>query len=148
MRTMMMMALTICLALRASAQDSETIRSYCCQQISGPSTMYGPNQRVPENMATYVEWYSDNTIRMMDGTIWKYKGCQNGFFYFGYVRSTGMSMPGVQYIEAIFNANFSQMQVNYLFGIGLPGSAILMNSLYAFIGEGRRPASDWMNGNY
>ena len=58
----------------AYAQDIEKTRSYYCQQTAGPDTRYGPNVQVPLKDATYVEWYSDNTIKMMDGTIWQYQG--------------------------------------------------------------------------
>ena len=141
-------AILIGICVGANAQELERVRSYYCQQISGPDTQYGPNQRVPDRQATYVEWYSDNTIKMMDGTIWQYRGRYNGFHNYAFVRASGMIMPGTQYVEAIFTADFSKMQVNYYFGIGMPGMAIPMNALYNYIGEGTQPAYDWMSGRY
>ncbi len=142
----LMIAASVFLLNQINAQDIESVRSYCCQQISGPSTMNGPNQRVPDNMATYVEWRSDGTIRMFDGTVWKYQGSPNGFHRYSFVRSTGMVMPGTQYVEVYFTADYFKMQVNYYFG--MPGMLIPMNSIYAFIGEGSQPAFDWMNGDF
>ena len=131
------------MTLTMSAQ--EKTRSYFCQQMAGPVST-GPVAM--DRQATFVEWYDDNTIKMMDGTVWKYQGRANGCHVYSFLRTTGMAMPYTQYINAVFSADFSMLQVNYVFGAGMPGIPIRMNSLYKYIGDGREPAYDWMNGRY
>ena len=145
MKRLLFFVILLSLALSVHAQDA--VKSYFCQQITSVSRS-GPNQRVPDRQATYVEWYSDGTIKMMDGTIWKYRGQFNGFHNYGFVRASGIVMPGTQYVEAIFTADFSKMQINYVFGIGMMGTPIPMNSIYVLLGDGTQPAYDWMMGRY
>jgi len=133
----MMMALTM------NAQ--ERTRSYFCQQINSPVST-GPTACL--NQATFVMWYDDDTIKMMDGTVWRYQGMTNGYHVYAFSRATGMIMPNTQYQYAIFTTDYSRMQVNYIFGVGMPGFAIQMSSLYKYIGEGQQPAYDWMSGKY
>lgn len=154
MKKYYILILFIGLTMCTTAQDQ--IKSYFCQEISGPSTMYGPNVRVPDRQATYVEWFDDGIIKMMDGTVWKYRGTINGLHRYGFVKATGVIMPGTRYTETVFSADYSRMQINYFFGIDMPGivmpmsmnSIIPMNSLYVFLGEGTQPAYDWMSGQF
>lgn len=123
----------------------ERTRSYFCQQTSGPVST-GPV--AASNLATFVEWYENGTIKMMDGTVWKYQGRKNGYHVYSFLKSTMMAMPGTQYQTAVFTADYSMMQINFIFGVGMPGFAVPMNSFYKYIGEGRQPAYDWINGRY
>lgn len=131
------------IVLTMSAQ--EKTRSYFCQQMAGPVST-GPVAM--DRQATFIEWYDDNTIKMMDGTVWKYQGRTNGCHVYSFLRTTGMVMPYTQYINAVFSADFSMLQVNYVFGAGMPGIPIRMNSIYRYIGDGREPAYDWIAGRY
>ena len=121
-------------------------RSYFCQQINAPVST-GPTATL--NQATYVEWDDDdNTIRMMDGTVWRYQGMRNGCHVYSFWRATGIVMPGTQYQNAVFSRDYSMMQIYYVFGVGMPGFAVQMNAFYKYIGEGRQPAYDWINGRF
>lgn len=123
----------------------EKTRSYFCQQTNGPANTC-PIATI--NQATFVEWLDDNTIKMMDGTVWKYQGMNNGCHVYAFQYASGMVMPNTQYQHALFSADYSMMQVYYVFGVGMPGFAIQMNSFYKYIGEGRQPALDWMSGKF
>lgn len=138
-----MFIVTLMTTLTMNAQ--ERTRSYFCQQTSGPVST-GPVATT--NQATFVEWYDNGTIKMMDGTVWKYQGMRNGCHVYSFWKATSLIMPNTQYQNAVFTADYSMMQINYVFGVGMPGFAIQMNSLYKYIGEGRQPAYDWINGRY
>lgn len=121
-------------------------RSYFCQQINAPVSS-GPTATL--NQATFVEWNGNNNIiRMMDGTEWCYQGMRNGCHVYSFYRATGIIMPGTQYQYAVFSSDYSILQVYYVFGVGMPGFAIQMNNLYKYLGEGRQPAYDWINGRF
>lgn len=133
----------ISMTLTLSAQKKT--RSYFCQQINSPVST-GPTATL--NQATFVEWFDDDTIKMMDGTVWQYQGMINGYHVYSFMKYTGLVMPGTQYQNIIFSADYTLMQVNYVFGVGMPGLAIQMSSFYKYIGDGRQPAHDWMNGKF
>jgi len=136
--------LTVMMSMTLSAQ--EKTRSYFCQQINAP-ILTGPTATL--NQSTFVEWFDDgNTIRMMDGTECRYQGMSNGCHVYSFWRATGIVMPGTRYQNAVFSADYSMMQFYYVFGVGMPGFAVQMNAFYKYIGEGRQPAIDWMNGRY
>ena len=136
--------LIVMLTLTLSIQGKT--RSYFCQQINAPVST-GPTATL--NQATFVEWNDDDsTIKMMDGTEWRYQGMRNGCHIYSFYRATGMIMPGTQYQSAVFSGDFSMMQIYYVFGVGMPGFAVQMNAFYKYIGEGRQPAYDWISGRY
>ena len=137
------LAFSLFFTLTVNAQ--EKTRSYFCQQTAGPNSA---SAIATTNQATFVQWYSDGSIRMMDGTTWEYQGMRNGFHVYSFLRSTGIAMPNTQYTTAVFNADYSAMQVNYVFGIGMMGMPIQMYSFYRYIGDGSQPAYDWMSGKY
>ena len=138
------MILTVMMTLTLSAQGKT--RSYFCQQINAPVST-GPTAIL--NEATYVEWNDDsNTIRMMDGTEWRYQGMRNGCHVYSFWRMTGIILPGIQFQYAVFSADYSLMKVYYVIGAGMPGFAVQMNKYYKYIGDGRQPANDWINGQY
>ncbi len=99
-------------------------------------------------MATWVKWSDDEkTIRMLDGTIWKYRGTDySGIHHYKYSGSSMAPMPGTNYQEAVFSNDFSRMQIYYTFG--MMGMYTQMTSIWIYIGEGEQEAYNWMNGYY
>ena len=145
MKTKIMTMFIVALMTVTLSAQGET-RSYFCQQINAPVST-GPTATV--NQATFVEWDDDdNTIRMMDGTVWRYQGMSNGCHVYSFWKATGIVMPGTQYQNAVFSRDYSMMQIYYVFGVGMPGFAVQMNAFYKYIGEGRQPAYDWINGRF
>lgn len=59
-----------------------------------------------------------------------------------------MTLTCTQYQNAVFSRDYSMMQIYYVFGVGMPGFAVQMNAFYKYIGEGRQPAYDWINGRF
>lgn len=118
-------------------------RSYFCLEMG----TRGQVPRVPDRQATFVQWYDNGSIKMLDGTIWKFRNQSfDGIRHYAFAGSSGPVMPGTQYMEAMFSNDFTVMQINYAFGI--MGMMVPMYSIYKFIGEGTQPAYDWISGNY
>lgn len=127
----------------AAMNAQEMIKSYYQQETHGG----GQVPIVAQNLATYVEWYDNGTIKMMDGTVWRFRNQSwDGIRHYTFVKSTGMMMPNTQYVEAMFTEDYSAMQVNYVFG--MMGRYIQMCRINRFIGDGRQPAFDWMSNSY
>ena len=126
--------------------DAQT-RSYMQREVVGQS-VNGPISQVPQNMSTWVKWSDDgSTITMLDGTIWKYQGQDySGVHHYRYSGTSGLQMPGTNYIEAMFSRDYKIMQINYTFG--MMGMVTRMCSRWAYIGDGENNAYDWMDGNY
>lgn len=127
----------------AAMKAQEMVKSYFLQETRGG----GQVPIVSQNSATYVEWYDNGTIKMMDGTVWRFRNQSwDGVRHYTFVKSTGIVMPNTRYVEAMFAKDFSAMQVNYVFG--MMGRYIQMCRIYRFIGDGSQPAFDWMSNSY
>lgn len=102
----------------------------------------------PQNQGTYVEFYNDgNRIVLLDGTYWKYEGRTNyGVIVYRYAGTNSVPMPGTQYQVLTFNSDYSKMKIGYVFGF--MGMYNQMMSVWSYIGEGREPAIQWINGDY
>ncbi len=135
----------VVIAIAASITTfAQTItRSYFCQEMG----TQGQAPRVPDRIATYVEWYDNGTIKMFDGTIWKFRNQSfDGVRHYVYTGSAMPLMPGTQYVEAMFSSDYSIMQINY--GFGIMGMMVPMYSIYRYLGDGNQLAFDWMNENF
>lgn len=134
----------IVIAASITITSAQTItRSYFCQEMG----TQGQVPRVPDRIATYVEWYDNGTIKMFDGTIWKFRNQSfDGVRHYEYTGSAMPLMPGTQYVEAMFSNDYSIMQINY--GFGMMGMMVPMYSFYRCLGEGKQLAFDWMNENF
>ena len=140
MKTKIIMLLfTALVTTTLSAQ--ERIRSYYCVQVSSPNAL----PSVSENTSTYVEWYDNGTIKMLDGTVWRYQGKNNGVYVYAF-QGGSVYMPGTRYLTACFSSDFSRLQVNFYFG--MLGMEYPMSAMYSYLGEGRQPAYDWFNKKY
>lgn len=127
-----------------SPNIAQTItRSYYCQEMG----TQGQVPRVPDRQATFVQWQEDGSIKMLDGTIWRFRNqSYDGVRHYVFAGSTCPIMPGTQYVEAMFSNDYTIMQINYAFG--MMGMMVPMYSIYRFIGEGTQPAYDWISGNF
>lgn len=123
--------------------SAQTIRSYMENEIIGYSVQ-GPISEVPQHSGTWVEWSATgDVISMMDGTQWKQTKSYDGNMHYRYTGTTGLNQPYTQLLEAIFNADYSKMNIRYLFGP--MGMAIQMVGKYSHIGDGKQLAEDWIN---
>ncbi len=132
--------LSICFCTVALGNAQENAKSYALIETR---TQNGQIGQVPiNNTSTYVEWFDDGTIRMLDGTVWRFiNQTWDGVRHYAYVGATGPIMPGTQYIEVMFSNDWTLMQINYLFG--MMGSYMNMCQIYQYIGEGKTAANDW-----
>lgn len=137
-RILMILAL---MSLSIVAMDAqEMVKSYYQQEVRGG----GQVPIAPQNLATYVEWYDNGIIKMMDGTVWRFRNQSwDGIRHYTFVKSTGIVMPNTQYIEAMFTEDYSAMQVISVFG--MMGRYIQMYKIYRYLGDGSQPAFDWMS---
>ena len=55
----------------------------------------------------------------------------------------GQNHPYTQLVEAIFNKDYSKMNIRYVFGP--VGMGVQMVGKYSYIGDGKQPAEDWIN---
>lgn len=137
------LALLISVASICTGNAQTITRSYYCQEMG----TQGQVPRVLDRQATYVQWYENGSIKMMDGTIWKFRNQSfDGVRHYAFAGSSGPVMPGTQYMEAMFSSDFTIMQINYAFG--MMGMMVPMYSIYKYIGEGTQPAYDWISGNF
>ena len=84
MKTKIMTLFVVALMTVSLSVQGKT-RSYFCQQINAPVSA-GPTATL--NQATFVEWNDDdNSIRMMDGTVWRYQGMRNGCHVYSFWRA-------------------------------------------------------------
>lgn len=122
---------------------AQTVRSYMEREIVGQSVQ-GPISEVPQHAGTWVEWdASGDVITMMDGTRWRQTGSVDGQIHYRYAGSTQQPAPYTQLIEAVFNQDFSRMNIRYSFGT--PGMGISMIGVYRYLGDGKQFAEDWIN---
>lgn len=125
--------------------NAQQVKSYMQLETVGQS-VYGPIQQpAPGRMATTVTWNSDGSVQLMDGTRWTSNGTMwDGTFCFKYAGTTGIVMPNTQYQELRIAADYSMIQVNFVFG--MPGMYQQMYTRYSYFGEGTQPAFDYING--
>ena len=124
----------------SSAQIS---RSYMQNEIIGQSVQ-GPISEVPQHSGTWVEWSaSGDSITMMDDTQWKRTKSLDGNIHYRYTDTIGQNHPYTQLVEAIFNKDYSKMNIRYVFGP--VGMGVQMVGKYSYIGDGKQPAEDWIN---
>lgn len=57
-----------------------------------------------------------------------------------------MSLPGYSYQVLVISADYTRMQMNYLFGF--MGRMCQMYSAYRLLADGESGANDWMNNKY
>lgn len=118
-------------------------RSYMENEIVGQS-IQGPISEVPQHAGTWVEWDSSgDNIVMVDGTKWKKSKSLDGNIHYQYVGTNSQLERFTQYIEAIFNSDFTKMNIRYIFGP--KGMGVQMVGKYSYLGDGKRPAEDWIN---
>ena len=118
-------------------------RSYMQNEIFGQSVQ-GPISEVPQHSGTWVEWsMAGDSITMMDGSLWKETKSLDGNIHYRYSGTIGQSQPYTQFIETIFNKDFSKMNIRYIFGP--MGMGVQMVGKYSYIGEGKQLAEDWIN---
>lgn len=123
--------------------NAQTSRSYMENEIIGQS-IQGPIYEVPHHAGTWVEWdASGDNIVMMDGTMWKKSRSLDGNVHYRYVGTNGQTERFTQYIEAIFNTDFSKMNIRYTFGP--MGMSLQMVGKYSCLGDGKQLAEDWIN---
>lgn len=122
---------------------AQTSRSYMENELVGQSVR-GPISEVPLHAGTWVEWDStgDNIV-MMDGTKWKKSRSLEGNIHYQYIGTNGQPERFTQYIEAIFNPDFTKMNIRYAFGP--MGMSIQMIGKYSCLGEGKQLAEEWIN---
>lgn len=86
-----------------------------------------------------------SSVQLMDGTRWKPNGTLlNGTYCFKYAGTNGIVIPNTQYTELLIAADYSMIQVNFVFG--MPGMYQQMYTWYSYLGEGTQPAYDYING--
>ena len=69
----------------AAMKAQEMVKSYFLQETRGG----GQVPIVSQNSATYVEWYDNGTIKMMDGTVWRFRNQSwDGVRHYTFVKST------------------------------------------------------------
>lgn len=123
--------------------NAQTIRSYIENEIIGQSAQ-GPISEVPQHSGTWVEWTGiGDTITMMDGTTWEKSSSFDGNIHYRYVGTNGQPERFTQYIEAIFNADYTKMNIRYAFGP--MGMSVQMVGKYSCLGDGKQPAEEWIN---
>lgn len=133
-----LVAITV-VSIRVSAAEVVMVKSYFQQETGGG----GQVPRVPTNLSEVVTFFDDGTIKLRFGTIWKYRGNDAyGNRIYAFVRNEGISLPGYAYQGLAISADYSRMQMNYLFG--LMGRYVPMYTAYRYLGEGTEPANDWM----
>ena len=123
--------------------NGQTSRSYMENEIIGQSVQ-GPISEVPQHSGTWVEWsVSNDAITMMDGSQWKLTKSLDGNIHYRYTGTTSQAQPYTQFIEAIFNKDYSKMNIRYVFGP--MGMGIQMEGKYSYLGDGKQLAEDWIN---
>lgn len=121
----------------------QCIRSYMQNEIIGQSVQ-GPISEVPQHSRTWVEWsVSGDVITMMDGSQWKQIKSYDGNLHYRYTGTTGQNQPYTQLLEAIFNKDYSKMNIRYVFGP--MGMGVQMVGKYSCLGDGKQLAKDWIN---
>lgn len=112
-------------------------------EIIGQSVQ-GPISEVPQHSGTWVEWSAKgDSITMMDGTQWKQTRTLDGSIHYRYTGTTRQNQPYTQLLEAIFNKDYSQMNIRYVFGP--MGMCVQMVGKYSYLGDGKQLAEDWIN---
>lgn len=121
----------------------QTIRSYMEKEIIGQSVQ-GSISEVPQHSGTWVEWStSGDTITMMDGTQWKQKKSLDGYIHYSYTGTIGQNQAYTQFLETVFNKDYSKMNIRYIFGpIGM---GVQMVGKYSYLGDGKQLAENWIN---
>lgn len=123
--------------------NAQLTRSYMQNEIIGQSVQ-GPISEVPQHSGTWVEWSATgDAITMMDGTQWKQTKSLDGNIHYRYTGTTGQSQPYTQFLEAIFNKDYSKMNIRYVFGP--MGMGVQMVGKYSYLGDGKQLAEDWIN---
>lgn len=122
---------------------AQVVRSYMQNEIIG-HTVQGPISEVPQHSGIWVEWsVAGDAITMMDGSQWKQTKSIDGNIHYRYVGTTGQNQAYTQFLEAIFNKNYSKMNIRYVFGP--MGMGIQMVGKYSYLGDGKQLAEDWIN---
>ncbi len=123
--------------------DAQIIRSYIENEIIGQSVQ-GPISEVSQHSGTWVEWFAaGDSITMRDGTQWKQTKSLDGNIHYRYIGTTGKAQPYTQFIEAIFNKDYSKMNIRYVFGP--MGMCVQMAGKYSYLGDGKQLAEEWIN---
>lgn len=136
-------SLAIMLLFTCLIGKGQTSRSYIENEIIGQSVQ-GPISEVPQHSGTWVEWStSGDTITMMDGTQWKQKKSLDGYIHYSYTGTIGQNQAYTQFLEVIFNKDYSKMNIRYVFGP--MGMGIQMVGKYSYLGDGKQLAEDWIN---
>lgn len=125
----------------ANAASVTMTKSYFQQQTGGG----GQVPIVPSNLSEVVYFFDNGLIKLkLKGTVWKYQGKNMyGLLVYSFVRNEGITMPGESYQTLIMAPNYSNFQVNYMFGF--MGRYTQMYQLYTYLGEGEQMANDWRN---
>ena len=122
---------------------AQELRSYMENEIIGQS-IQGPIYEVPQHAGTWVEWdASGDNIIMMDGTKWMKSNSFDGNIHYRYIGTDGQPERFTHYIEAIFNADFTKMNIPYAFGP--VGMSVQMVGKYSCLGDGKQLAEEWIN---
>lgn len=127
----------------ASAADLVMTKSYFQQEMGGG----GQVPIVSNNIAEVVYFYDNNTVKLRTGTVWQLQSTDAyGNRYYRFIRNEGMSLPGYSYQALVISADYTRMQMNYLFGF--MGRMCQMYSAYQLLADGESGANDWMNNKY
>ena len=125
----------------ANAAEITMTKSYFQKETGGG----GQVPIVPDNLSEVVYFYDNGLIKLkLKGTVWKFQGKNiYGLLVFSFVRNEGIIMPGESYQNLLMAPNYSNFQVNYVFGI--MGMYTPMCKIYTYLGEGEQMAYDWQN---
>lgn len=134
--------IAIVVSIPSLTYAQKTVRSYYRWQTTGQS-VNGPISDLAPGAVT-AEWYDNGFLQIKLGTLttltWISRGqARNGNHVYEFKKSQGVVMPGTLYQSVIFSADWSVMQINYLFGLG-GFNKIQMNSVYKFLDEGDNAA--------
>lgn len=135
--------LCFCL-LSVSAQD---VKSYMQMEVIAPVRGEAPISNCDPTAGLWAEWNNDDTsIIMMDGTKWKYSRTGlKGNKYYKFVGSTMSTEPGVNYKELMVIPDRTKLKIRYIFSF--MGHSVEMIATYGYIGEGTKPAIDYVTRN-
>lgn len=135
--------LLVVIILSSISVLAQTVRSYMEKEIVGQSVQSLISE-VPQHSGTWVEWSaSGDAITMMDGSQWKQTKSYDGNIHYRYSGTLGQPEPYTQFIEAIFNKDYTKMSIRYVFGP--MGMGVQMVGKYSYLGDGRQAAEDWVN---
>jgi hypothetical protein len=128
--------------------QSKVVRSYYRWQTTD---MYGANPisgLTPG--AITIEWDDSGMVLMKMGTIstlaWNnHEELENGIHHYTFSGASGIVMPGTEYTSIVFSADWSVMQINFLFGLGMYNKHQMVET-YRYLADGEGSANLYNEG--